>query len=43
MKMNCGIVESCVAIVTKHKSSKGTPKLTWKLTNFANEEYLRNT
>ena len=29
MKMNCGILESCVAIVTKHKSSKGTPKLTF--------------
>ena len=29
MKMNCGILESCVAVVTKHKSSKGTPKLTF--------------
>ena len=29
MKMNCGILEICVAIVTKHKSSKGTPKLTF--------------
>ena len=27
MKMNCSILESCVAIITKHKSSKGTPKL----------------
>ena len=26
--MNCSILESCVAIITKHKSSKGTPKLT---------------
>ena len=29
MKMNCGILEGCVAIVTKHKSSKVTPKLTF--------------
>ena len=29
MKINCGILESCVAVVTKHKSSKGTPKLTF--------------
>ena len=26
--MNCSILESCVAIITKHKSSKGTHKLT---------------
>ena len=29
MKMNCGILESCVAIVTKLKSIKGTNKLTF--------------
>ena len=28
MEMNCGILESCAAIVNKNKSSKGTPKLT---------------
>ena len=28
MKMNCSILENCVVITTKHKSSKGTPKLT---------------
>ena len=28
MKMNCSILESCVAIITKDKSSKGTPKIT---------------
>ena len=28
MKMNCSVLESCAAIITKHKSSKGTPKLT---------------
>ena len=27
--MKCGILESCVANVTKHKSSKGSPKLTF--------------
>ena len=26
--MNCSILESRVAVITKHKSSKGTPKLT---------------
>ena len=26
--MSCSILESCVAIITKHKSSKGTPKFT---------------
>ena len=26
--MNCGILKSCAAIVTKYKSSKGTPQLT---------------
>ena len=26
--MNCSILGSCVAIITKHKSSKRTPKLT---------------
>ena len=26
--MNCSILESRVATITKHKSSKGTPKLT---------------
>ena len=31
MKMNCGILESCVAILTKHKSSKGTLKFTFIL------------
>ena len=31
MKMSCGILESCVSIITKHKSSKGTPKLTFIL------------
>ena len=28
MKMNCSILESCVAVITKYKSSKGTPRLT---------------
>ena len=28
MKMNFNILERCVAIITIHKSSKGTPKLT---------------
>ena len=27
--MKCGIIESCVAIVTKQKSSKRAPKLTF--------------
>ena len=27
--MNCGILGSCVVIVTKNKSIKGTPKLTF--------------
>ena len=27
--MKCSILESCVAIVTKHKSYKGTTKLTF--------------
>ena len=31
MKMNCSILESCFAFVTKHESSKGTPKLTFIL------------
>ena len=31
MKMNCGILESCVAIITKYKSSKETPKFTFTL------------
>ena len=30
--MKCGILEGCVAIVTKHKSNKGTPKLTFIVT-----------
>ena len=30
MKINCSILESCVAIIIKHKSSKETPKLTLK-------------
>ena len=29
--MNCSIQESCVVIITKHRSSKGTPKLTFIL------------
>ena len=29
MKRNSGILESCVAIVPKHRSSKGTPELTF--------------
>ena len=29
MKMNWGILESCIPIVTKQKSSKGTPMLTF--------------
>ena len=26
--MNCSILESCVAIITKHQSSKAAPKFT---------------
>ena len=29
MKMNCVILDSCVAIITKHKSSKRTLNLTF--------------
>ena len=27
LKMKCSILESCFAFVTKHESSKGTPKI----------------
>ena len=41
MKMKCGILESCVAIVTKHKSSKGIPKLTFiEMSLKLRKEYL---
>ena len=43
--MNCSILESCVAIITKHmehKSSKGTPKLTLMKILLMNVKHVSN-
>ena len=42
MKMNCSILESYVAIITKHKSSKGTPKLTLMKILLMSLKYVSN-